>query len=166
MLTYPSRPPANTPLCLHNARIIGPARHVNGDGSPCTQRLGSAPAVSRDACAGWPGPPAASSWKTQLSLSWGNQRQFDEVLRAVVKVGGTQDFFFVLVCLGLRADVFVARVAAAESAEGPRLKAATKTWFYMWGLQMKTWIYGWGFVRTARRRGRCFRARKMVLVAQ
>jgi hypothetical protein len=110
MLTYPSRPPANTPLCLQNARIIGPARHVNGDGSPCTPRLGTAPAVSRDACAGWPGPPAASSWKTQLSLSWGNQRQFDEVLRAVVKVGGrhTRFFFFFFVCLGLRADVFVA----------------------------------------------------------
>jgi hypothetical protein len=36
LLSYPSRPPTNTPLCLQNARIIGPARHVNGDGSRCT----------------------------------------------------------------------------------------------------------------------------------
>jgi hypothetical protein len=37
-------------------------------------------------CAGWAGPRSASSWTTQLSLSWGNQREFDEVIRAVVKV--------------------------------------------------------------------------------
>jgi hypothetical protein len=37
-------------------------------------------------CAGWPGPPPASSWKTQLSLSWGSAREFDEVVKAVVKV--------------------------------------------------------------------------------
>ena len=36
MLSYPSRPPPNIPLCLQNARISGPARHVASDGSKCT----------------------------------------------------------------------------------------------------------------------------------
>jgi hypothetical protein len=35
MLSYPSRPPANLPLCLQNARKSGSARHVAADGSRC-----------------------------------------------------------------------------------------------------------------------------------
>jgi hypothetical protein len=37
MLTYPSRPPSMLPLCLQNAHIIGPARHVSADGSRCAE---------------------------------------------------------------------------------------------------------------------------------
>ena len=87
MLSYPSRPPANLPLCLQNARLSGPARHVASDGSQCRRNCGfhrQNVKVTQFAC--WAGPAAAPSWRTQLSLSWGDQREFDEVIRAVAKV--------------------------------------------------------------------------------
>jgi hypothetical protein len=84
-------------------------------------------------CAGWAGPPSASSWKTQLSLSWGNQREFDVVIRAVVKVCSSWHASLRLlwrcfenVCAqscGLLIDVvLLARMATPGSAQaiGPR----------------------------------------------
>ena len=70
-----------------------------------------------DACAGWAGPPAASSWRTQLSLSWGNQRQFDEVLRAVVKVGDKQHFFRLGV-FGAARSCFLRSVSGSRPISG------------------------------------------------